>query len=133
MIKIARKRKWRETSAIRYRAKMYRYLGHGLPEHLAMELTDAVFSAHSAGFEMYKQIREKVTSDPRWGQIPAVLRGLYLAFVNELVHKVFVRGIAKPEEIINKWERIGLEREKLLLVYDIAFGAFHPKTKPNQQ
>jgi hypothetical protein len=46
-------------------------------------------------------------------EVPSAMWGLYKAFINELIHKVQRKRIATTDEVIAKWERMGLSGDIL--------------------
>lgn len=86
----------------------------GIPPELALEVTSAVTDARESGYGLYKALRQIAKDKLSRMEIPSALHGLYLAFVNELINKVLRRRVAEPPEIVDKWEKYGLNRDYLI-------------------
>lgn len=114
---MARKKRYGLTSQPRFKLKAYRVVSAGVPQELALEYTNAVAQTYALGFGEFYKARRKVMDSEVWARVPSALRGLYLAFVNEVVSKVLTKGVASIDEIVGKWERMGLDPG---LLWDIA-------------
>lgn len=116
-MRVARKRRFGITSQVRYKLKLYRLFGEKPPQELINEFASAVDQAYHLSYGEYYKVRRKVMNSEVWAKVPTALRGLYLAYVNEVVNKVMTRGIASLDEVVAKWSRMGLDEG---LLYEIA-------------
>mgnify|MGYP003883727311 CR=1 FL=1 len=116
---MGRKRRLGLTSLARFRLKAFRVAAAGVPEELAMDYAMALGDAWQQGFSPYHNMHKLVQEQffqPRG--IPAALRGLYLAFCNEYLARVVRRGIETVDYLIEKWTRLGLDRDVLRELVD---------------
>ncbi|RLB79944.1 MAG: hypothetical protein DRH17_12885 [Deltaproteobacteria bacterium] len=65
--------------------------------------------SRAGGYGIYKIAKKKAEGVLVRRGVDPLFWGLYKAFVNELVHKVFVRGTDTVEAVINAWSRQGLD------------------------
>lgn len=72
---------------------------------------------YSLGISPYLNARRKVMESEVWHRVPRALRGLYLAYVNEVVKKVRDERSTPLDRIVEKWVKNGLDAN---LLYEIA-------------
>jgi len=75
---------------------------------LAMDYANALTQARAAGYGVFKNAYDEIKPVLMRNDVPSALWGLYKAFINELIHKVQRKRIASTDEIVTKWERMGL-------------------------
>ena len=80
---------------------------------LAMEYAEAVTRARASGYGIYKNAYDEIKPVLMRNEVPSALWGLYKAFINELIHKVQRKRIATTDEVVGKWERMGLNGDIL--------------------
>lgn len=103
------------TTYPRFRGKAYA-VGFGIfagNSELAMEYANALTQARAAGYGIFKVAYDEIKPILMRNEVPSALWGLYKAFVNELIHKVQRKRIATTDEVIGKWERMGLNPDIL--------------------
>jgi hypothetical protein len=109
-LRMPKKKRFGVTSTTRYKIKVFRVFSAGVPEELAMEHTSSQADAWNTGFGEYKKLHDKIMESDTFKNIPAGLRGLYLAYCNEVNARVMTRKIERLETVIEKWVRLGLDR-----------------------
>jgi hypothetical protein len=115
---MARKKQEGITSGARFRLKMYRVFGLGVPEQLALETANAVAEARAKGIGIYKVAREEARAVLMRKEVPSALWGVYYAFTNELVNKVQRRKESTRDQIIAKWVANGADSSVLNEIAD---------------
>jgi hypothetical protein len=80
---------------------------------LAMDYANALTQARAAGYGVFKNAYDEIKPVLMRNDVPSALWGLYKAFINELIHKVQRKRIASTDEVITKWERMGLNADIL--------------------
>ena len=80
---------------------------------LAMDYANALTQARAAGYGVFKNAYDEIKPVLMRNDVPSALWGLYKAFINELIHKVQRKRIASTDEVVTKWERMGLNADIL--------------------
>jgi 1,2-phenylacetyl-CoA epoxidase PaaB subunit len=109
---MARKRQEGISTYPRYKLKAYA-VAYGIGagnEKFALEYAEALSQSRAAGVGIYKNAYVEIKSVLGEEKVPSALWGLYKAYINEVVSKVQRRKIADIEDIIEKWEKLGLDR-----------------------
>jgi hypothetical protein len=101
------------TSSTRYKLKAFRVHAAGVPEELAKEAADAQTIAWRIGSSPYMNLRDKMMETDAFRKIPVALRGLYLAYCNEVMSRAITRKIEDTNNIIKKWVKLGLDENIL--------------------
>jgi len=127
---MTRKRQEGVTSFPRYLMKMYK-IGlaiSGGNELLAQQYAMTVSQARAMGIGTYKNAWTEAKGVLTSRSVPSSMFGLYRAFTLELVNKVQRRGIASPEQIIERWTEQGLDPNILREIYARVHPMFKPET-----
>ena len=99
----------------RFKGKAYA-VGFGIfagNSDLAMDYANALTQARAAGYGVFKNAYDEIKPVLMRNEVPSALWGLYKAFINELIHKVQRKRIASTDEVVTKWERMGLNADIL--------------------
>jgi len=106
---MARKRQEGISSSKRYRLKMFRVFGLGVPEEYAKDVAEALKEARDKGIGTYRDAWISVSNEVLRGKVPSAMWGLYKAFTNEYISKVCRRKEMTESELRNKWVENGLD------------------------
>ena len=112
---MAKKKTEGVTTYPRFKGKAYA-VGVGIfagNTTLAMEYADALTRARASGYGIFKSAYDEIKPVLMRNEVPSALWGLYKAFINELIHKVQRKRIATTDEVVSKWERMGLNGDIL--------------------
>jgi hypothetical protein len=112
---MARKRQEGVTTYPRYKLKAYA-VGYGISagnEKYATEYAEALAQSRATGIGIYKDAYVSIKTVLGEEKVPSAMWGLYKAYVNEVISKVKRRKIADIVDIIDKWEKLGLDRPVL--------------------
>jgi len=93
-------------------------ISHGNVE-MAKEYAEALTTARAAGVGIYKNAYQDIKPVLAQNHVPSAFWGLYKAFANELISKVQRRGINTTDEIIAKWQKMGLDGGVLQAVVNV--------------
>jgi hypothetical protein len=99
------------TTNPRFKLKAYA-VGFGIGaghQKFAEEYAEALTQARSAGIGLYKNAYQEIKPVLMRAGVPSALWGLYKAFINEILAKVQRRKIANVDEVVAKWEKLGLD------------------------
>lgn len=117
-VKMGRKKREGVSTSPRYELKIYRIFATGVPEDLAKKVASAVTTARDQGIGAYKDARKEARAVLERREVPSLLHAPYYAFVNELVHKVQKRKMMTADELITKYEELGLDGSVLREIAD---------------
>jgi hypothetical protein len=112
---MAKKKTEGVTTYPRFKGKAYA-VGVGIfsgNATLAMDYANALTQARAAGYGVFKNAYDEIKPVLMRNDVPSALWGLYKAFINELIHKVQRKRIASTDEVVTKWERMGLNADIL--------------------
>jgi len=112
---MGRKRKFGPTSIDRYHLKCFRvHYMPGIPEDIVRSVASNQTAAFTAGFGQYHTVWVEVVK-PILDEagVPQMDYAKYRAFMNEYLSKVTVKGTARAEDIISKWEGQGCRTDIL--------------------
>jgi hypothetical protein len=76
---------------------------------MAEEYAEALTTARASGIGLYKNAYQEIKPVLMDNKVPSALWGLYKAFINEVIAKVQRRKIAELDEILTKWDKLGLD------------------------
>jgi len=117
---MGRKRQEGITTNPRYKLKAFA-VGMGIGANnvdMAKEYAEALTTARASGVGVYRNAYQEIKPVLARESVPSALWGLYKAFANELIAKVQRRGIATVDEIVSKWEKLGLDSNVLRAVVE---------------
>lgn len=114
---MGRKKQEGITTNPRYKMKAYA-VGMGIAHNnveMAKEYAEALTVARASGVGVFKNAYQEIKPVLMRESVPSALWGLYKAFINEIIAKVQRRKIATGDDIISKWENLGLDGSVLRL------------------
>jgi len=110
-VKMGRKRQEGITTNPRYKLKAYA-VGMGIGAgntKMAEDYAEALTSARASGVGVFRNAYAEIKPVLMRSGVPSALWGLYKAFINEIIAKVQRRKIASVDEVVSKWEKLGLD------------------------